>query len=52
MQMKDDEDKILALDQHKLLLACGEAGDRVQFCEYIAKNVIRTHDVLLREQRI
>jgi len=39
VKMKDDEDKILVLDQHKLLLACGENGDRVQFCEYIHKNV-------------
>ena len=37
--MKDDEDKILALGHHKLMLACGENGDRVQFTEYIAKNV-------------
>jgi len=39
VKMKDDEDKILVLDEHKLMLACGENGDRAQFCEYIAKNV-------------
>jgi len=39
VKMKDDEDKIYVLDPHKLMLACGENGDRVQFCEYIAKNV-------------
>eukprot|EP01111_Echinosteliopsis_oligospora_P016219 TRINITY_DN664_c0_g1_i1.p1 TRINITY_DN664_c0_g1~~TRINITY_DN664_c0_g1_i1.p1 ORF type:complete len:196 (-),score=43.20 TRINITY_DN664_c0_g1_i1:86-673(-) len=39
VKMKDDEDKILVLDQHKLLLTSGEAGDRIQFCEYISKNV-------------
>jgi len=39
VKMKDDEDKTLILDEHKLLLATGEPGDRVQFCEYIAKNI-------------
>eukprot|EP00695_Tsukubamonas_globosa_P003268 TRINITY_DN543_c0_g1_i3.p1 TRINITY_DN543_c0_g1~~TRINITY_DN543_c0_g1_i3.p1 ORF type:complete len:159 (+),score=47.43 TRINITY_DN543_c0_g1_i3:67-543(+) len=37
--MKDDEDKIMKLDSHKLLAAGGENGDRVQFCEYIQKNL-------------
>ncbi|KAL0484679.1 proteasome subunit beta-2 [Acrasis kona] len=37
--MKDNEDKILKLDDNKLLAASGEAGDRVQFTEYIQKNL-------------
>jgi 20S proteasome subunit beta 4 len=33
--MKNSEDKILKMDDNKLLAACGESGDRVQFSEYI-----------------
>ncbi|PWA58031.1 hypothetical protein CTI12_AA406460 [Artemisia annua] len=36
---KSNEDKIMVLDQHKLMGASGEAGDRAQFTEYIQKNV-------------
>ncbi|XP_020579870.1 proteasome subunit beta type-2-A-like [Phalaenopsis equestris] len=36
---KANEDKVLVLDSHKLLGVSGEAGDRVQFIEYIQKNV-------------
>lgn len=36
---KTSEDKIMILDSHKLLGASGESGDRVQFTEYIQKNV-------------
>ncbi|XP_047336579.1 proteasome subunit beta type-2-A-like [Impatiens glandulifera] len=36
---KSNEDKIMVLDSHKLMGASGEAGDRVQFTEYIQKNV-------------
>ncbi|XP_078437123.1 proteasome subunit beta type-2-B-like [Wolffia australiana] len=36
---KSNEDKIMKLDSHKLLGASGEPGDRVQFTEYIQKNV-------------
>jgi len=36
---KSNEDKIMRLDSHKLMGASGEAGDRVQFTEYIQKNV-------------
>ncbi|KAL0914334.1 hypothetical protein M5K25_014675 [Dendrobium thyrsiflorum] len=36
---KSNEDKVLVLDSHKLLGVSGEAGDRVQFIEYIQKNV-------------
>ncbi|KAN0027427.1 hypothetical protein ACTFIV_000719 [Dictyostelium citrinum] len=39
VKMKDDEDKILEIDGHKLLLSAGEPGDRVQFTEYISKNI-------------
>eukprot|EP01018_Ginkgo_biloba_P021378 Gb_19480 [translate_table: standard] len=37
---KTSEDKIMILDSHKLLGASGEGGDRVQFTEYIQKNVL------------
>ncbi|XP_073005943.1 proteasome subunit beta type-2-B-like [Typha latifolia] len=36
---KTNEDKVMLLDSHKLLGASGEGGDRVQFTEYIQKNV-------------
>ncbi|KAK4257818.1 hypothetical protein QN277_007355 [Acacia crassicarpa] len=36
---KSNEDKIMVLNSHKLIAASGEAGDRVQFTEYIQKNV-------------
>ncbi|KAL6971423.1 Proteasome subunit beta type-2-A [Sarracenia purpurea var. burkii] len=36
---KSNEDKIMILDSHKLMGASGEAGDRIQFTEYIQKNV-------------
>jgi 20S proteasome subunit beta 4 len=37
--MKDNEDKILRIDENKLLAASGDAGDRVQFTEYIQRNL-------------
>jgi len=37
--MKQDEDKIMELDKHKLLGGAGENGDRTQFSEYIQKNM-------------
>ncbi|XP_042518680.1 proteasome subunit beta type-2-A-like [Macadamia integrifolia] len=36
---KSNEDKIMVLDSHKLMGTSGEHGDRVQFTEYIQKNV-------------
>jgi 20S proteasome subunit beta 4 len=39
LMMKSNEDKILKLDASKLLAAAGPAGDRVQFCDFIQKNV-------------
>ncbi|KAK9160968.1 hypothetical protein Syun_007309 [Stephania yunnanensis] len=36
---KSKEDKVMILDSHKLMGASGESGDRVQFTEYIQKNV-------------
>ncbi|CAI5498495.1 unnamed protein product [Closterium sp. Naga37s-1] len=36
---KTDEDKIMILDETKLLATSGEAGDRVQFSELIQKNI-------------
>jgi len=37
--MKQNEDKILKVDSNKLLAGCGDNGDRVQFTEYIQKNL-------------
>ncbi|KAL3686943.1 hypothetical protein R1sor_013252 [Riccia sorocarpa] len=37
---KTEEDKIMLLDSHKLLGTIGENGDRVQFSEYIQKNIL------------
>lgn len=38
-QMKDDHDKMFKMSEKILLLCVGEAGDTVQFAEYIQKNV-------------
>lgn len=40
--MKDDHDKIMNLDSHKLLSASGAIGDVAQFTEYIQKNITLT----------
>lgn len=37
---KQDEDKILPLSKKMIMAAAGNAGDRVQFSEYIQKNVV------------
>jgi len=37
--MKEDTDKIMELDEHKLLGFAGEQGDCAAFTEYIQKNV-------------
>lgn len=37
--MKQDEDKIVPIDSHKVFAISGEAGDRVNFTEYITANV-------------
>lgn len=37
--IKQDEDKIVPVDSHKVFCIAGEAGDRVQFSEYIIANV-------------
>eukprot|EP00249_Psilotum_nudum_P010515 c22582_g1_i1 orf=423-1064(+) len=37
---KTTEDKIMILDSHKLLGTTGEAGDRIQFSEFIQKNIL------------
>lgn len=37
--MKLDEDKLVPIDDHKLFAISGEAGDRVNFSEYIIANV-------------
>ena len=39
VRMKNDEDKLLQIDNNKILAIAGEAGDRTQFGEYIRKNV-------------
>ena len=37
--MKQDEDKIVPIDSHKMFAISGEAGDRVNFTEFVAANV-------------
>lgn len=37
--MKQDEDKLVPVDSHRLFAISGEAGDRVQFSEYLIANV-------------
>jgi 20S proteasome subunit beta 4 len=37
--IKQDEDKIIPVDSHKVFCVAGEAGDRVQFSEYIIANI-------------
>lgn len=37
--MKSDEDKTVELDSHKLFGVSGENGDRINFCEFIKKNL-------------
>ena len=39
MKFKRDEDKLMTLDNKKLLGIGGPVGDRVQFGEYIDKNI-------------
>ncbi|KAK6474361.1 proteasome subunit beta type-2 [Huso huso] len=39
IQMKHDHDKMFKLSEKILMLCVGEAGDTVQFAEYIQKNV-------------
>jgi len=39
LKMKENEDKLVALDGSKLLAGSGPVGDRVQFSDYIQKNV-------------
>ena len=37
--MKQDEDKLVPVDSHRLFAISGEAGDRVNFSEYVIANV-------------
>lgn len=37
--IKHDEDKLIQVDDHALLATSGEAGDRVQFTEFIKANI-------------
>ena len=39
ISIKQDEDKIIPVDNRKAFVIAGEAGDRVQFSEYIIANV-------------
>ena len=39
ISIKQDEDKVVPLDSHKVFGIAGEAGDRVNFTEYIIANV-------------
>lgn len=50
IRLKDDEDKLSALDANKIMAAAGPQGDRRQFVEYIQKNLalyrLRTNNTL------
>jgi len=37
--MKDDQDKMVTVSDSILMAVCGEAGDTIQFPEYISKNI-------------
>lgn len=39
ISIKQDEDKILPIDSHKMVGIAGEAGDRVNFSDFIIANV-------------
>mmetsp|Transcript_92205 Transcript_92205/g.256647 ORF Transcript_92205/g.256647 Transcript_92205/m.256647 type:complete len:197 (+) Transcript_92205:169-759(+) len=39
LTFKHDEDKIMELDASKMMSSAGEVGDRIQFSEYIQKNM-------------
>ncbi|PFH32590.1 putative proteasome subunit beta type 2 [Besnoitia besnoiti] len=39
LRMKDDEDKVLLVDDNKIMGLAGQIGDRLQFGDYIQKNV-------------
>lgn len=39
LTIKQDEDKIVPVDSHKVFCIAGEAGDRVNFTEYVIANV-------------
>jgi len=39
MKFKETEDKILPIDDNKLMGMAGEVGDRLQFGDYIQKNI-------------
>ncbi|XP_055544754.1 proteasome subunit beta type-2-like [Wyeomyia smithii] len=38
--LKDDENKIYKISDNLVMATIGEAGDRVQFTEYISKNIL------------
>ncbi|KAH8941097.1 hypothetical protein BDL97_14G020100 [Sphagnum fallax] len=40
---KTDDNKIMVLDSHKLMGCTGEKGDKVQFSEFIQKNIALDH---------
>ncbi|KXJ71212.1 proteasome subunit beta type-2 [Aedes albopictus] len=40
MVLKDDESKIYKISDNLMMATIGEAGDRVQFTEYISKNIL------------
>jgi 20S proteasome subunit beta 4 len=37
--LKGGEDKMVQLDDHKILASAGPTGDRVNFCQFIQKNI-------------
>lgn len=38
INLKDDEEKLVPIDSHKIMALSGEPGSRVQFSEYIIAN--------------
>lgn len=38
-QMKGNEDKILDVDGSKMFAMAGDTGDRMNFCDYIKRNI-------------
>jgi 20S proteasome subunit beta 4 len=39
INIKDDEQKFVPLDKHRVFAISGEAGDRVHFSEFVVANV-------------
>jgi 20S proteasome subunit beta 4 len=40
IQLKDNEDKLHQVDSNKILATAGASGDRVQFTDYVSRNLV------------